>query len=116
MLWIDGTQVVNNNNFQGQQADSPANNQATGTVNLTAGLHSILIGFYQGTGGEGLNVNYNYNSTGWNYLPNSMLNLPAYTIGPLSGSGTLNVGGVTHGERHRRIGVRRRHGRSRRLS
>ena len=93
MLWIDGNQVVNNNNFQGQQSDSPANNQATGTVNLTAGMHNILIGFYQGTGGEGLNVNYNYNNTGWNYLPNSMLNCTD-TIGPLSGAGTLNVAGA----------------------
>ena len=44
MLYIDGNAVVSNNNFQGAT-------QATGLVDLTPGLHTIDIEYYQGTGG-----------------------------------------------------------------
>ena len=47
MLFIDGNVVVNNNNFQGITVIS-------GTVNLTAGEHNIVIAYYQGGGGYGL--------------------------------------------------------------
>ena len=46
MLWIDGSQVVSNNAYQGFNY----NNQ-TGQVTLGAGMHNIVIGYYQGTGG-----------------------------------------------------------------
>ena len=49
MVWIDGTQVVSNNVFQGFSY----NNQ-TGTITLGAGMHNIVIGYYQGTGGYAL--------------------------------------------------------------
>jgi autotransporter-associated beta strand protein len=44
MIWIDGTNVVNNNAFQGTTTKS-------GTIALSAGPHAILIAYYQGTGG-----------------------------------------------------------------
>ena len=44
MLYIDGNAVVDNNNFQ-------AATQATGLVNLTPGLHTIDVEYYQGGGG-----------------------------------------------------------------
>ena len=43
MLYIDGNAVVNNNNFQGAT-------QATGLVDLTPGLHTIDVEYYQGGG------------------------------------------------------------------
>ena len=44
MLYIDGNAVVYNNNFQ-------AATQATGLANLTPGLHTIDVEYYQGGGG-----------------------------------------------------------------
>ena len=44
MLYIDGNAVVNNNNFQGAT-------QATGLADLTPGLHTIDVEYYQGGGG-----------------------------------------------------------------
>ena len=43
MLYIDGNAVVANNNFQGAT-------QATGVADLTPGLHTIDVEFYQGGG------------------------------------------------------------------
>ena len=59
MLWIDNSDaaVVNNNNYQGAT-------KASGTISLTAGLHAITIGFYQGGGGQGLLVQYDGPDTG----------------------------------------------------
>ncbi|MES2569309.1 MAG: autotransporter-associated beta strand repeat-containing protein, partial [Verrucomicrobiota bacterium] len=49
MLFIDGKAVVNNNFYQGVTT-------RTGTITLTAGYHNISVGFYQGTGGYGMNA------------------------------------------------------------
>ena len=49
MLWIDGNVVVNNNFFQ------PVTTRS-GLVTLTAGYHNIVVGFYQGSGGYGMNA------------------------------------------------------------
>jgi hypothetical protein len=51
MLWIDGTNVVFNNYFQ-------AVTLRTGTIGLDAGVHTIQIAFYQGTGDKGLYANF----------------------------------------------------------
>src|SRR5207248_1293175 len=48
VLWIDGTLVVNNNLYQG------VGTPKTGSISLTSGYHNIVIGYYQGGGGEGL--------------------------------------------------------------
>ena len=47
----DDTPLVNNNNYQGMTLKS-------GSVALTAGLHAITVGYYEGGGGLGLGVTY----------------------------------------------------------
>jgi autotransporter-associated beta strand protein len=47
VIYIDGTMVVNNNQFQGAT-------QRTGTVNLSPGVHSIDVEYYQGGGGASM--------------------------------------------------------------
>jgi len=47
VLFIDGVQVVDNNFFQGFT-------KRTGTASLSAGLHDIVIAYYQSGGGYGL--------------------------------------------------------------
>ncbi len=67
MLFIDGNSVVNNNAYQGM-----TNKSGNGTY--TGGLHQIEIGYYQGTGGAGLEVfNDTGAATGVNLLSNSQL-------------------------------------------
>ncbi|MGA2035854.1 MAG: autotransporter-associated beta strand repeat-containing protein, partial [Thermoguttaceae bacterium] len=103
MIWIDNNLVVNNNNYQGMLGNgNPAySNQQTGAVPLSAGQHGIVIGYYQGNGNEGLNVDYSSDGGNtWNYLPNTLFTAPqglpaqSVTIGPLSGSGTLSIAGT----------------------
>ena len=53
MIYIDGKTVVNNNNDQGENGSTTVPHQ-TGGVTLSAGVHQIAIGFYQGAGGYGL--------------------------------------------------------------
>lgn len=50
-LFIDGVEVVNNNFSQ-------AATKRTGTVALTAGLHSFMVTFFEGTGSESLSVGW----------------------------------------------------------
>ncbi|WP_165920171.1 autotransporter domain-containing protein [Chthoniobacter flavus] len=79
MLFIDGNVVVNNNNFQGVT-------EQNGTVDLTAGYHDIVIAFYQGGGGYGLNASYTPPGGSKTLLPNSAFQLITNaTIGSLSG-------------------------------
>jgi autotransporter-associated beta strand protein len=89
MVWIDGNLVVNNNNYQGMGGNrsDPATVQQQGSIYLTAGVHTIQIGYYQGGGGYGLNVSYSgadtltdtgspeTNDNGWVFLPNSVLSV-----------------------------------------
>lgn len=49
VIFINGSKVVDNNSYQGMTSRS-------GSVFLTAGLHDIDIGFYEGGGGNGLEV------------------------------------------------------------
>jgi hypothetical protein len=49
-MWIDGQPILDNNRSQG--VTTPRN----GTVNLSAGPHDMVIGYYQGTGGSGFSV------------------------------------------------------------
>ncbi|MGA2031189.1 MAG: autotransporter-associated beta strand repeat-containing protein [Thermoguttaceae bacterium] len=67
MLWVDGTEMVNNNYYQG------ANTRSDGTFQLSAGPHAITVGFYQGTGGAGLLVEYEAPGGSWTTIPNSVL-------------------------------------------
>jgi autotransporter-associated beta strand protein len=49
----NGLPAVSNNMYQG------ANKVTSSAINLTAGLHALTVGFYQGGGGQGLLVEYN---------------------------------------------------------
>ena len=47
LLFIDGQQVVNNNFYQGAT-------ERTGSINLTAGTHTMEVQYFQGGGGSSL--------------------------------------------------------------
>jgi autotransporter-associated beta strand protein len=84
VLYIDGVRVVNNNLFQG-------NTRRIGqTVNFaTAGVHEIVIAYYEGTGGAGVEVRY---APG---LATTNVNDPAFTIIPVvDGSSNQILTGV----------------------
>jgi autotransporter-associated beta strand protein len=79
VLFIDGNMVVNNNFTQGVT-------ERSGTIDLTAGLHDIAIGYYQGGGGYGLDASYTAPGGAKTLLPNSLLSSTgAATFGSLSG-------------------------------
>ncbi|MDF0716841.1 PA14 domain-containing protein [Muricauda sp. 334s03] len=50
-LYIDGTQVVNNDGAHGSQ-------ERSGNITLTTGLHDITVLFFENGGGESLTVQY----------------------------------------------------------
>ncbi|MFT5854889.1 MAG: VCBS repeat-containing protein [Verrucomicrobiales bacterium] len=52
ILFIDGVRVVDNNNFQGMT------NRSGTVTGLTAGMHDISIGGYEGGGGAGMQASY----------------------------------------------------------
>ncbi len=66
VVFLDGTKIVDNNFFQGMTTRS-------GTVFLTAGLHDIDIGYYEGGGGNGLEVFWAGPGFGSTTLSNSVL-------------------------------------------
>lgn len=67
VLFIDGVKVVNNNNYQGMTT-------AGGAIQLSAGPHSISVGFYEGTGGSGLEVRYSLPDGGVDqFITNNLL-------------------------------------------
>ncbi len=80
MIWIDGNLVVSNNFFQGLTTRS-------GTTNLTAGAHAIVIGYYQGDNTYEFYADVAVPGSSLQRLPNSYLQYgaTAYTIGSLSG-------------------------------
>ena len=65
-LWIDGNLVVDNDGLHGMQ-------ERSGQINLSAGQHSILVGMFELTGGEELNVQYSSPSISKRTIPNSLL-------------------------------------------
>lgn len=65
-LFIDGTQIVNNDGDHGAQ-------ERQGTVSLTSGLHEIQILFYENGGGQVLEVRYQGPSIAKQLLPFSIL-------------------------------------------
>ena len=86
MLFIDGNVVVNNNNFQGVTT-------VTASVSLTAGLHNIVIAYYQGGGGYGLYADVQVPGGSLQRIPDSLLAPPTnLLLGSLSGAGNLNMG------------------------
>ena len=93
VLFVDGQPVLDNNRSQGQVV-------RTGTIGLTAGLHDITVGYYQGTGGGGFSVGVTLPGQGQSFLVGAELNMSNdllsfgsndITVGGLAGSGTLNT-------------------------
>ena len=84
MLYIDGNAVVNNNNFQGAT-------QATGLADLTPGLHTIDVEYYQGGGGATLDVQWDpTGGTNFVDIPNSAFFTPVNGV-IKTGTGTLTL-------------------------
>ncbi len=84
MLYIDGNAVVNNNNFQ-------APNQATGMANLTPGLHTIDVEYYQGGGGATMDVQWDpTGGTNFVDIPNSAFGEPVNSL-IKTGTGTTTL-------------------------
>ena len=84
MLYIDGNAVVDNNNFQGAT-------QATGLVDLTPGLHTIDVEYYQGGGGASLDVQWDpTGGTNFVDIPNSAFGEPVNSL-TKTGTGTLTL-------------------------
>ncbi|MFD2100796.1 PA14 domain-containing protein [Flagellimonas iocasae] len=80
-LYIDGSQIVNNDGNHGTQ-------ERSGSVTLTAGLHDITVLFYENGGGQNLTVQYQGPSISKQNIPFSVLysNCGA-TIADLDGDG-----------------------------
>ena len=86
MLYIDGNAVVNNNNFQGAT-------QATGIADLTPGLHTIDVEYYQGGGGATMDVQWDpTGGTNFVDIPNSAFSsIQAVNGVTMTGTGTLTL-------------------------
>ena len=94
VVWVDGVPVLDNNHSQGQTV-------RTGTINLTLGLHDIVVGYYQGNGGNGFSVGVTLPGQGQSFTIGAELNMSnallsygsnTLTIGGLTGSGTAAIG------------------------
>jgi fibronectin-binding autotransporter adhesin len=94
VVWIDGVPILDNNRSQGQTLRS-------GSTSLTAGLHDITVGYYQGGGGAGFSVGVTLPDQGQSFTIGAELNMPnallsngddALTIGSLVGSGNVDLG------------------------
>ncbi len=65
-LYINGTQVVNNDGLHGMQ-------EASGNITLAAGSQTIEVTFFENGGGEGLEVRYSGPGISKQLIPNSVL-------------------------------------------
>lgn len=65
-LWIDGNLVVDNDGIHASQ-------ERSGSINLTAGEHLIVVGFFETNGEEGLTVQYSNSSISKRQIPASLL-------------------------------------------
>ena len=84
MLYIDGNAVVDNNNFQ------PAT-QATGIADLTPGLHTIDVEYYQGCCGATMDLQWDpTGGTNFVDIPNSAFFEPVNGL-IQTGTGTLTL-------------------------
>ena len=90
MVWIDGQMVVNNNAFQGFGYP-----QKSGTISLTPGMHNIVVGYYQGTGGYALEAGISGPDTTGGTVDLGAAGSPAITpdlvVSSLSGAGNVNL-------------------------
>lgn len=89
VLFIDGVKVVNNNNYQGMT-------NASGNITLTAGVHTISVGFYEGGGGAGLEARYTLPGGADQFITNDLLTFGGLTATNnvlLQASSTINPSG-----------------------
>ena len=63
-LYIDGTQIVNNDGLHGMT-------EASGNITLSAGSHTVEVTMFDAGGGEGLEVRYQGPSITKQLIPNS---------------------------------------------
>ena len=84
MLYIDGNAVVDNNNFQGAT-------QATGMVDLTPGLHTIDVEYYQGSGAASMDLQWDpAGGTDFVDIPNAVFVEHVNGLN-MTGTGTLTL-------------------------
>tara|TARA_R110002096_G_scaffold387403_4_gene581585 strand:+ start:15828 stop:20795 length:4968 start_codon:yes stop_codon:yes gene_type:complete len=69
-LFINGTEVVNNDGLHGNQ-------ERSGSIVLSGGFHSIRVLFFENTGGQNLSVSYQGPSISKTLLPFSILSTSA---------------------------------------
>ena len=90
MLWVDGQMVVNDNAFQGFGYP-----QKSGTISLAPGLHNIVVGYFQGTGGYVLEAGISGPDTSGGTIDLGAAGSPAITpdlvVSSLSGGGNVNL-------------------------
>jgi autotransporter-associated beta strand protein len=87
MVFVDGNPIVNNNLNQAFTVRS-------GTVNLSLGVHSFAIAYYQQSGPYGLFADVQGPALPQERIPNALLGTVAPTllqIGSLSGGGTVDL-------------------------
>ncbi len=90
MIWIDGVNVVAND---AQQAPTPK----SGSISLTAGQHTIVVGYFQGGGGLAMDAQWNGPDTGNSAVDLTTTSAPSLTpefdlqVGSLSGSGNVQL-------------------------
>jgi fibronectin-binding autotransporter adhesin len=98
VLFVDGTLVVNNNFFQGITT-------RTGAISLAAGPHDLVVGFYQGFGGYGMNAQISGadNTTMVDLNTTNAVLAPAtLEVASLGGAGALQLtaGGLVTGRQN----------------
>ncbi len=85
LLYLDGEQLVQNDFAQGVT-------ERSGTKAVTAGLHSVIVKYGQGTGGGGMHANYQGADTGNNKL---LIGDPAGGLVTTNGSNVLGTNTIS---------------------
>ena len=68
MIWLAGSEVVNNNYYQGFTW------RGSNAIQLNAGTaYPIALEYYQGGGGESFEAQYSTDGVNWTDIPNTML-------------------------------------------
>lgn len=75
-LWLDGNLVVNNDGQHGAM-------EVSGTTNLTAGMHALVVGYFQATGGQELTVSWAGPALAKQSIPDTALFLASVLDSPV---------------------------------
>jgi hypothetical protein len=79
-LYIDGVWIVNNNKIQSAT-------ERSGSIQLSAGMHAISVGYFEYTGGQTLIVSYSGPGISKQVIPNSVL----YTSAGAQGGNVVSL-------------------------